>query len=122
MMWHMKESRIYPNLKLNRWNMAVIKKAKVGRPKGDQSKKVYEQMIRILLRNKNESLMDACKAVGITPTTFYYRLKHANFSSPNRGRDRKIALTSVEAKRLGVMVRRIGRLAAAFEAIVNPGK
>lgn len=75
---------------------------------------IKQEMLRILLRGRSETLGEACKAVGITPTTFYYRLKHAVFGSAHRGKQRKIALTSIEVKRLSALIRRQERLQRAL--------
>lgn len=76
--------------------------------------KMKQEMLRILLRGRSETLTEACKVVGITPTTFYYRLKHAEFGSPKRGRTPKVAISSIEAKRLATLIRRQERLQYAL--------
>ena len=69
-----------------------------------------QEMLRILLRGRGETLGDACKEIGITPTTYYYRIRNATFGSRKRGRQRSLALTSVEVKRLATLIRRQERL------------
>ena len=83
--------------------------------KTDLASRVKEEMLRILIRGRSETLGEACKAVGITPTTFYYRLRKAQFGAARRGRERKLSLTALDAKKLAGLLRRQARLQAALE-------
>lgn len=78
-----------------------------------------EEMLRILLRGRSKTLGEACRAVGITPTTFYYRLKKATFGTERRGRHRRVALSSLETSRLSALIRRQERLQNAFQAFTR---
>ncbi len=78
-----------------------------------------DEMLRILLRGRSETLGAACKAVGITPTTFYYRLKKATFGTERRGRHRRVALSSLQTSRLSALIRRQERLQNAFQTFTQ---
>ncbi|MCC7441472.1 MAG: hypothetical protein IT285_07555 [Bdellovibrionales bacterium] len=80
--------------------------------------RMKSEMMRILLRGRSETLGEACKAVGITPTTFYYRLRTANFGSERRGRAPQTrSLTTAEQKRLMTLIRRQEKLQREFAAL-----
>ena len=84
-----------------------------------RSEKIKGDMIRVLLRKRGETLGAACRAVGMSPTIFYYRLKTATFADGRGAKKRKFTLSTYDAKRLVGLINRQEKLQGALQKIRN---
>lgn len=101
--------------KIQKTKTGVLKTAatKTTSTKTTSTKKtlsVKERVLRVILRGRGESLGQACKAAGLTPTTYYYYVKTASFGNPKRGRTPKFSLSAQDVKKFTVILKKHGKI------------
>jgi|GEM_PF-6690242 len=93
---------------------------KAGRPSASQAQgSVKDRVLRVILRGRGESLGEACKSAGLTPTTYYYYVKTASFGNPKRGRAPKFSLSAQDVRKFNVILKKHTRIESELKKLEN---